>query len=137
MIKSKKIKKIIKPAVEELEKIGETAKKQIIGKQEAGESVMVEVMTHSDGRTGEVSPEEERKMRREELRGLERVKEEAEKESKKTEEKGAARLQGQQEVIQQPGEPFKELVEPPTKPARGAPPGGPAGRKGPEVRKRQ
>ena len=120
-------KKIFKPAQEEVVKIGETAKEQITGKQEPGESVMVKVMTRSDGKTPDVSVEEEREMKQAAIRGLQRVREEAEKESQKAKEKEAKRLQKPQEVIQQPGEPIKKSLEGsllPTSPQpRGAPPG--------------
>lgn len=120
---TKKVKKVVKPAVEELEKIGEAAKTQITGQQESG-SLMDEVMTRSDGKTPDVSLEEERKLEQEKHRALQRIQEEARYERQKVKEKEAERLRRQQEVIQQPGEPVLPPLDKPLLPS--SPKKGPA-----------
>jgi hypothetical protein len=139
MSNKKKLKRVIKPAVEELEKVKESAKAQVTGKYEgdtkssSGDSVIAEAMRQKSG--GEELSEEEKKRKDEELRvRAEKLEKEIEEERRKRQERDRQRSQSQdtQEVESKPGE---VLEIPASKPKRGMPRVGKREQKSPERRK--
>ncbi len=118
-------KKVIKPAVEELERVKETAKKQIVGEPVTKEpsstpSPIEEVMTRKDGKVEEVPPDEAKKIKAQARKRAIQMREEIKKHREERKRKSVSVEPSEvspKPVISQPGKP--KLPE--SVPTRGLP----------------